>query len=51
MMEENLKGQTKEMRSDQKSTRDQCGISEQGNVMMELISGEDHYTIQHLCVG
>ena len=27
MMEEKLKGQTKEMRSDEKSTRDQCGIS------------------------
>jgi len=50
-MEEKLKGQTKEMRSDQMRIRDQWGVFEQGHGTMELMSGEDHSTVQHLCAG
>ena len=41
----------KEMRSDQMRIRDQWGVFEQGHGMMELMSGEDHSTVQHLCAG
>ena len=51
IMEERLKGQTKEMRSDQMRIRDQWGVSEQGHSMMELESGEDCSTVQHFCAG
>ena len=48
IMQEKLKGQAKGI---QMRIRGQWGVFEQGHGMMELISGEDHSTVQRFCAG